>query len=229
MNSKGSDVSRDITLSVVSHRQNALVNQLLADLARVCPERVTLVITENVPDETGLVVPLPAVRIVNSEVKGFGANHNAAFKHCTTPYFCVANPDIRLPADPFPPLVESLEHAAVAGPLVRSPDGKVEDSARRFPTAGSLLKKLLVEKRRPDYAVGAGPQRVDWVAGMFMLFRREAFEAVGGFDEAYFLYYEDVDICRRLQRRRGSRAARLRLAAARACRHARSSGARRAR
>ena len=206
MNSKGSDVSRDITLSVVSHRQNALVNQLLADLARVCPERVTLVITENVPDETGLVVPLPAVRIVNSEVKGFGANHNAAFKHCTTPYFCVANPDIRLPADPFPPLVESLEHAVLAGPLVRGPDGKVEDSARRFPTAGSLLKKLFAEKRRPDYPVSAGPQRVDWLAGMFILFRREAFEAVRGFDEAYFLYYEDVDICRRLQRRRGSRA-----------------------
>ena len=206
MNSKGSDVSRDITVSVVSHRQNALVNQLLADLARVCPERVTLVITENVPDETELVVTLPAERIVNSEVKGFGANHNAAFKYCSTRYFCVANPDIRLPADPFPRLVESLEHAAVAGPLVRSPDGKVEDSARRFPTAGSLLKKLVVERRSPDYPVGAGPQHVDWLAGMFILFRREAFEAVGGFDEAYFLYYEDVDICRRLQRRRGSRA-----------------------
>jgi GT2 family glycosyltransferase len=206
VSSKGSDVSRDITLSVVSHRQNALVNQLLADLARVCPERVTLVITENVPDATELVVPLPAVRIVNSEVRGFGANHNAAFKHCMTPYFCVANPDIRLPADPFPPLVASLEHAAVAGPLVRSPDGKVEDSARRFPTAAALLKKFFVEKREPDYPVDAGPQRVDWIAGMFMLFRREAFESVGGFDEAYFLYYEDVDICHRLQRRRGSRA-----------------------
>ncbi|HEX6530100.1 MAG TPA: glycosyltransferase, partial [Burkholderiales bacterium] len=93
-----------------------------------------------------------------------------------------------------------------AGPLVRSPDGKVEDSARRFPTVGALVKKLFAEKRRPDYPANAGPQRADWVAGMFILFRREAFEAVGGFDERYFLYYEDVDICRRLQRRRGSRA-----------------------
>jgi GT2 family glycosyltransferase len=208
VNSKGSDVSRDITLSVVSHRQNTLVNQLLEDLARVCSDRVAVVITQNVPDDVELRVPagLPAQRILNGQVKGFGANHNAAFKHCTTPYFCVANPDIRLPADPFPPLVESLEHAALAGPLVRSPDGNVEDSARRFPTAGSLLKKLLAEKRKPDYPAGAGPQQVDWLAGMFIVFRREAFEAVGGFDEAYFLYYEDVDICRRLQRRRGSRA-----------------------
>ena len=208
MNSKGSDVSRDITLSVVSHRQNALVNQLLADLARVCPDRVTLVLTENVADETSLAVPpaLPAERVVNQAVKGFGANHNAAFKHCKTPYFCVANPDIRLSADPFPLLIDSLANAAVAGPVVRSPDGRIEDSARRFPTVGSLLKKLFRETRKPDYSPTAGPQRVDWVAGMFMLFRREAFEAVGGFDERYFLYYEDVDICQRLQRRRGSRA-----------------------
>ena len=206
MNSKGSDVSRDITLSVVSHRQNALVNHLLEDLSRFCAHRVVIVITENVPDEKPLVIPstLPAERIVNQEMKGFGANHNAAFKHCRTPYFCVANPDIRLSVDPFPALIDSLTHAGVAGPAVRSPEGKIEDSARRFPTAGSLIKKLFRETRKPDYSPAAGPQRVDWIAGMFMLFRREAFESVGGFDEAYFLYYEDVDICHRLQRRRGA-------------------------
>jgi GT2 family glycosyltransferase len=208
VNSKGNNVSRDITLSVISHRQNTLVNQLLEDLARVSADRVTVVVTQNLPDDAELLVPagLPAQRILNGQVKGFGANHNAAFKHCATPYFCVANPDIRLPTNPFPPLVESLEHAALAGPLVRSPDGNVEDSARRFPTATALLKKFFIEKREPDYSVSAGPQRVDWLAGMFLLFRREAFEMVGGFDEAYFLYYEDVDICHRLQRRRGSRA-----------------------
>jgi GT2 family glycosyltransferase len=208
VSSKESDVLRDVTVSVVSHRQNALVNQLIEDLVRVCPDRVTLVLTENVADQTSLAVPpaLAAERILNDAVKGFGANHNAAFKHCQTPYFCVANPDIRLAADPFPPLIDSLANAGVAGPLVRSPDGSIEDSARRFPTAGSLLKKLFRETRQPDYSAAGGPQRVDWLAGMFMLFRREAFESVGGFDEAYFLYYEDVDICQRLQRRRGSRA-----------------------
>ena len=50
----------------------------------------------------------------------------------------------------------------------------------------------------PDYPVDQGPIEVDWVAGMFMLFRSEDFREVGGFDERFFLYYEDVDICRRL-------------------------------
>lgn len=196
----------DITLSVVSHAQNALVNQLLEDVQRVCADRVSLVVTENVPDSVPISTPLPFERVRNKHIKGFGANHNAAFGHCRTPYFCVCNPDIRLPADPFPALVAAVRdpRIAVAGPLVRNSEGAIEDSARRFPTASSLLRKLFVEHRQPDYRTDRGALNVDWVAGMVMLFRSDAFRLVGGFDEAYFLYYEDVDICRRL-RRRGDR------------------------
>jgi len=193
----------EITLSVVSHGQNALVNSLLQDVQRVCAGRVTLVVTENAPDSAPLAtgsLSCPIELIVNDAVKGFGANHNVAFRRCRTPYFCVCNPDVRLPDDPFPALLAALadSRAAVAGPLVCSPEGGVEDSARRFPTPWSLLKKAFADRRRPDYPTDRGALEVDWIAGMFMLFRSEAFRAVGGFDEAYFMYYEDVDICRRL-------------------------------
>jgi GT2 family glycosyltransferase len=194
---------RNVTLSVVSHGQNALVNQLLEDIQHHCADRVALVLTENIPDATPLStggLSCPLTRIVNDRIRGFGANHNAAFAHCKTPYFCVVNPDIRLPADPFPSLLQALsdERVAVAGPLVRNPAGSIEDSARRFPTATLLLKKALRDKRQPDYLFENGPQEVDWVGGMFMLFRSDAFRALRGFDESYFLYYEDIDICRRL-------------------------------
>ena len=82
--------------------------------------------------------------------------------------------------------------------LSRSPSGSAEDSARRFPTAAKLLRKALREERQPDYPIDRGPQAVDWIGGMFMLLRSDAFRAVSGFDETYFLYYEDVDLCRRL-------------------------------
>ena len=195
---------RDVTLSIVSHRQNALVNQLLGDVQRICASRVTLVLTQNVPDPVPFAtanLDCPTEIIVNPEGKGFGANHNAAFAHCRTPYFCVVNPDIRLPADPFTTLISdfSQKTVAVAGPLVRNPAGAMEDSARRFPTAGSLLKKIFVEKREPDYPTDQGPLEADWLAGMFLLFRSDAYRSIGGFDEAYFLYYEDVDICHRLR------------------------------
>ena len=191
-----------LTLSVVSHRQNALVSQLLADVARVCAELPTIVVTENIPGETAISAPMPFERIANERIKGFGANHNEAFKRCRTDYFCICNPDIRLNADPFPSLLNVFSDRAVgaAGPLVRDPDGKIEDSARRFPTFWSLVAKSFIDLRTSDYAVDRGPQDVDWVAGMFILFSREAFESVKGFDERYFLYYEDVDICRRLQK-----------------------------
>jgi GT2 family glycosyltransferase len=193
-----------ITLSVVSHRQNELVNGLVADLARG-DEELALVITENVPDETALVTapfmgPLHVVR--NERPRGFAANHNAAFARCATPFYCVANPDIRLRGNPFPALLDALggERVAAAGPRVRNPAGTLEDSARRFPSVGSLARKLFRAPATPEYPVDQGPLAVDWVAGMFMLFDTATFGALGGFDERYFLYYEDVEICRRLGR-----------------------------
>jgi hypothetical protein len=192
-----------VTVSIVSHRQNALVNALLGDLARHCGEDIPIVLTENVPDTVSFATELFADRIdviSNPQPKGFGANHNAAFAHCHTPYFCVANPDIRLAADPFPALLDSLrdERVGVAGPLVRSPAGAAEDSARRIPTPASLLRKFFVAPSGPEYPIDQGPIEVDWLAGMFMLFSSSAYRRLQGFDERYFLYYEDVDICRRL-------------------------------
>lgn len=190
-----------VTVSVVSHRQNALVNSLLGDLAQLSKD-ISIVVTENVRDEVPIAPGPGFERIVNPRVKGFGANHNAAFRRCRTPFFCVANPDIRLSSDPFPALAGALEaqRAGVAGPLVRNPAGELEDSARRSPSLASLARKLFAPPSGPDYPIDRGPLAVDWVAGMFMLFRSDIYREIGGFDEAYFLYYEDVEICRRLRR-----------------------------
>jgi N-acetylglucosaminyl-diphospho-decaprenol L-rhamnosyltransferase len=189
-----------IALSVVSHAQNWLVNQLLVDLAQFHPAGLSIIVTQNVPDPDTLVARLGAEVIINDRPKGFGANHNAAFRRCNAPYFCVVNPDIRLNMDPFPALMSALQDGrrGVAGPRVCDPEGRTEDSARRFPTVVRLTRKLLFRAARPDYPVDGGPLEADWVAGMFMLFRSDAFREVGGFDERFFLYYEDVDICRRL-------------------------------
>jgi GT2 family glycosyltransferase len=196
--------ARNITLSIISHRQGALIRQLIEDIGREAPGGLKLIITENVPETpplAGAQSRYPLQRIANSHIKGFGANHNTAFQYCETPFFCVVNPDIRLSSNPFPTLLRTLDeqNAAAVGPLVRASEGRIEDSARRFPTLGSLVRKALHEKRSPDYPTDAGPAAVDWVAGMFVLFRSDAFRAIGGFDERYFLYYEDVDICWRLR------------------------------
>ncbi len=192
-----------LCLSLVSHRQAHLANLLLSDL-RHCRAPERLVLTCNTHEDQPLS-PLPegGLRIDNRMPLGFAANHNQAFTHCQETLFCVANADIRLPSDPFPGLMARMADPRVGlvAPLVLSPAGTVEDNARYFPTLGSLLRKAAggSDGRYPAQpSPGAQPMEVDWVAGMFLLFRAEAFRDVGGFDDKFFLYYEDVDICARL-------------------------------
>ena len=191
-----------ITVSVVSHAQRDLVQDLLADVARLDRRGLDVLVTLNVAEEPPAIPPGLAAQIVrNTSRNGFGANHNAAFRRATGAIFCVLNPDIRFSADPFAALVAELadRRVGVAAPLVVDAAGKREDSARRFPSVRRLAAKLLGLAPRLDYAIGSEPFSPDWVAGMFLAFRREAFAAVDGFDERYFLYYEDVDLCRRLR------------------------------
>jgi GT2 family glycosyltransferase len=170
----------------------------------MCPEVTRVILTGNIPES---LPEMPAAfggsitRIENARSRGFGANHNTAFSYCDTAHFCVLNPDIRLPANPFPVLLETIEErrAALVGPAVVSSSGHLEDSVRHFPTPVSLLAKVFGGRDgRYVFHVGDPPFRPDWVGGMFMLFRAEDFRRVRGFDERFFLYYEDVDICARL-------------------------------
>ncbi|MFN7085984.1 MAG: glycosyltransferase family 2 protein [Burkholderiales bacterium] len=193
-----------VCISVVSHQQLALVKNLLDDLARHCRETVEVILTLNVdeplPFGTGdFGYPLEVVR--NAAPRGFGANHNAAFGLCRRKTFCVLNPDIVLTADPFPALLAELARGrvGVVAPRIVNAEGHTEDNARRFPTLWSLGAKALRRTRRLDYEIGTAALSPDWVAGMFMLFTAEAFRTVAGFDENYYLYYEDVDICARLR------------------------------
>jgi N-acetylglucosaminyl-diphospho-decaprenol L-rhamnosyltransferase len=187
---------------VVSHAQGQLVQDLLEDLKGCNAVPFKVVLTLNVPEQLpfdAAALPFPVRVMRNAAPRGFGANHNAAFAACEERFFCVLNPDIRLPLDPFPVLLSRLEDPAIAAvaPLIRNPAGELEDHARPFPTLPLLFRKL-VERQNPRRPVSE-PFQPDWIAGMFMLFRRDAFAAVGGFDEGYFMYYEDVDLCARLR------------------------------
>lgn len=193
-----------IVISVVSHRQGELVRNLLTDIDAHCRENIQIVVTLNVPEvlpfgPKDFRYPIDVVR--NERPKGFGANHNDAFRHVPGEYFCVVNPDIRFTVDPFEELVGCLQDtgAVLAGPLVRSPEGGIEDSARQFPTPFRIARKLFLSRPKLDYNLTDRPLRPDWIGGMFMFFRSAVFREFGGFDERYFLYYEDVDLCARLR------------------------------
>lgn len=195
---------REISLSVVSHGQADLIRQLLEDLDRTgaANQISEILVTVNVPEEHQLKLVSAPLKLVNNErPQGFGKNHNSAFKHSTGKYFCVINPDIRLERNPFPALVHHLKitKTAIVGPRVVNSSGDTEDSARPFPRSKALIKKLMGRKQSTLYPDNNIPDSPDWVAGMFMLFDSRAFKEVGGFNERYFLYYEDADICARFR------------------------------
>lgn len=194
----------DVSISVVSHAQAGLIAELLADLESHCQgSSFEVILTLNLDEELPFALDQFSwqISIVRNAVpKGFGANHNQAFAQATGKFFCVLNPDIRLIGDPFRTLAAYFKDplVGVVAPLVLGADGTPEDSARFFPHPLGILRKLLGGSN-PDYVVADLPVHPDWVGGMFMLFPLHIFDRLGGFDEKYFLYYEDVDICARLR------------------------------
>ncbi len=193
-----------LTISIVSHQHGHLIRDLLDDLQQLSSGNIEVILTLNVAEKLPFdcdAFHFPIQLRINPRPAGFGANHNAAFQLKKGQWFCVLNPDIRLNTDPFPNLLECLQddRVAVAAPVIVNRHGNVEDSARRLPTPLSIAKKAFQRDFRQDYAVSSRVIMPDWVAGMFMLFSSSCFEQIGGFNEKYFLYYEDVDICTRLR------------------------------
>ncbi|MCU4121257.1 glycosyltransferase family 2 protein [Variovorax sp. N23] len=191
-----SPTSRPVTVSIVSHGQMDLILPLLEQLDRFSSAMVDkIVLTINIPEADVLgdaTFRFPIERIDNSAPKGFGANHNQAFQHCQTPWFLVLNPDIRFDRDVLAPLIaEAAPDSGLLTPRILEP-GKSEPEQHR-----AIITPLeILTRRRPGYVRPAVPA---WIPGLFMLFRAEAYAAIGGFDERFFMYGEDFDICARTQ------------------------------
>lgn len=192
-----------LTVSIVSHGQRALIQPLLDQLFVVSRQMpLCVIVTHNLPEQALAIAADSDFQILfvhNERPRGFGENHNAAFRLSESPHFCVLNPDVRLDASALCSLLGTVRRRpGVAGPRVQAPDDRVEDSARRVPTVSRLTGRWLRRRFAPDYSESLPEQQVDWLAGMCLLFDRDSFRAVGGFDERFFLYCEDVEICLRL-------------------------------
>lgn len=194
---------KKLTLSIVSHGHRTHVATLLQQLAKLHRNDFEVILTLNIPEPEPLpleTLPFPVRLTQNPVPKGFGANHNAAFAESTGDYFVILNPDIELLEDPFSPLLEMAgrDGLNICAPVILDAEGRVEDSARNFPTPYSLFRRLacrlLGRQITPD-SIEEDHETLqpDWVAGMFVMVARETYQRLGGFNDAYFLYFEDVE------------------------------------
>jgi N-acetylglucosaminyl-diphospho-decaprenol L-rhamnosyltransferase len=157
----------------------------------------------------------PRVRVIRGGGNvGFAAAVNAAARLTRAPLLLLLNPDARLLPGAAEALCADLQaHAecAIVGPAVVNEDSSPQGSARGDPDmlTGIFGRTALATRLFPRLGAArrnvvvledaAGGRDVDWVSGACMLVRREAFDRVGGFDERFFLYWEDADLCRRLR------------------------------
>lgn len=198
------------TLSIVSHGHIAGVRRLLADAQRHLPiDRFEIVVTINTEERhEGLdrhwSGRLTVIR--NEHCRGFSANHNAALRVATGRNFAVLDPDLRLSRNVFGDLDAILnEHEdAIASPVVHDEQGRIQDNARRVVTPLSLLRRYALGHRHRQAVTSPETRPVPWVAGLFMAVRRSTLRKLGGFDERYYLYCEDVALCMRMWNQGGT-------------------------
>jgi GT2 family glycosyltransferase len=193
------------TISIVSHGHSILIRHLLKDLsAQQQIDECRIVITLNLAGEEFDVADYPLLKLTvirNECPKGFGANHNAAFEFCDSPWFIILNPDIRLPE---PGTIRRLiagtpaSGDGIRAPKVGNSDGGVEDSIRLNLTPLSLMRRFLGKREpySPDRNSRLGSPFY-WVGGMCMVINSHVYREIHGFDERIFLYCEDYDICAR--------------------------------
>jgi N-acetylglucosaminyl-diphospho-decaprenol L-rhamnosyltransferase len=207
----------DIAVVVVNYESGEALGHCVASLSAESPAE--LVVVDNGSTDgsiEALRARFPDVAVlVTGQNLGYGAAANRGAAATTAATVLVCNPDLEVRPGALATLFEALEshhRLAVVGPLIRNPDGGRYPSARRFPSmvdaAGHALLGIFAPDNRftrsyqqPHLGSGeAELQVVDWVSGACFLIGREAFESVGGFDETYFMYAEDVDLCWRLGR-----------------------------
>jgi N-acetylglucosaminyl-diphospho-decaprenol L-rhamnosyltransferase len=139
---------------------------------------------------------------------GYGSAANRGASVARGPLLLVLNPDVVVEPGTVKALVAGLERDAsvgIVGPMIENPDGTLYPSARRFPSLVDSLGHAFLGKVWPGNRFTtryrmldwdhSEARPVDWVSGSCFLVRRSTWEAVGGFDEAYFMYVEDVDLC----------------------------------
>lgn len=212
-------MSPEVSIVIVTYNSSALLDDCLASfsadpMAGSCEILVVDNASADLADTERIVARHPGARtIATGRNAGFGAGNNVGIAQARAPYVLIANPDTRLADGGLVRLVEFMRahpRAGLAGPRLLNADGTLQHSIRNYPTivregVESLLLHRIVPglTERFTHVVESPVQysaerRADWVSGAVMFARTDALRRTGGFDEGFFLYSEEIDLCRRL-------------------------------
>ena len=203
----------DLEVVIVSHRDERWLTRCvesLQDASGGCTYRTTIV------ENGGFPIALratPRVRVLYTPNRGFGAANNAGALGSDAECLLFLNPDTELARGTLELLVKLLRERPEVGLIaVRqvTSDGRLWPSLHRFPSVRRELAQAFANEKWPGVGKRLGERVLDfdryshggpfdWTTGAVLAIRREAFEAVGGFDERFFLFSEETDLCKRVQ------------------------------
>jgi GT2 family glycosyltransferase len=190
-----------IAAVVVSHGHP---QELTESLLALRPQVDELIVIANIPGS----VPEGVEAVHNEQPFGYAANVNKGVALTTAELVVAANPDATPQAgavDVLRAFMEAHPRCGIAGPRMEFPDGTWQPSRRRFPTVtGTIVRRTPLRKVVPqrhhfhlDEQPPAEPVEADWMLGGFLMLRRDMLEQLGGFDERFRLYGEDIDLAYR--------------------------------
>ncbi len=208
----------DLSLVLVYYKAREHLRACLPSLPAACAGLSYEVIVVDNASGDGMADELrrefPSVQVLeNSENMGFACGVNRGLDHARGRAVALLNPDTKVEPGALSTLVRHLDaHPGVgaAGPKILDPDGSVQLSCRRFPThwTGLFNRYSLLTRLFPDNPWSRAylmldfdhnsTRAVDWISGACLVTRRAVIERVGPMDEAFFLFNEDVDWCRRM-------------------------------
>ena len=183
--------------------------------AQTMKEPVEILVVDNHSDDDSVGIlharlkAFPDVRILeSSRNRGFGQGYAIGINQARGKYVLINNPDKKLKPDALEKMVAKMESDASIGilaPKLVHDDGSVRHSVRSFPSPWDVLikrtflRKLFLEQLRTYLQLGHSTddeRDADWVVGGCLLMRRDFVQEIGGFDPRYFLFFEDIDLCR---------------------------------
>lgn len=197
-----------LSVIIVSYNSEDFIEKCILSVLRNIPKDGEVVVIDNASnDKTFEKLKQYGSKIIlieSSENLGFAKANNKAVKEASGKYLFFLNPDteVEKPLDELVNFYENTPNAGIVGPKLVLENGAIQPSARKLPTIMGVVKEYIlgVKNAYSEYIPERDkPTEVEMVYGAAMLIKHELFEKLGGFDEKYFLYYEDADLCRRVQ------------------------------
>lgn len=192
-----------ILVSIISTNQINMVKKLLKCFLKIKHNNIIFSIIINDKSEKVDLKKFESLKlniIKNNEIKGFAKNHNYSFKQFYSDYFLIINPDItfnKLKLNEMIKFLKKNKKIVATTLLAYNKKNEIQDSGRSFPNIFSPFVRIFSKKI--DFNINKEINYVDWISGQFIFIESKIFKKIKGFDQKYFLYYEDVDLCKKIR------------------------------